>query len=108
MASLGTITWLGKSGKSYKYEIWSLSEIHKAVPANYIFVKETEADRYQPIYIGQTGDISERFDNHHKMSCIRKNGATHLCSHGSSSDEKERKAEESDLLGKWNTPCNDQ
>lgn len=107
MASLGEITWLGKSGRSYEYEIWSLSETHKAVPANYIFVKQTEVNRYAPIYIGETGDISERFDNHHKMACIRREGATHLCTHGSSSDEKIRKAEESDLLGKRNTPCND-
>lgn len=102
-----TINWLGQSGEKYLYHIYDLGTQMDAVPANYIFARQTEAGRYVPIYIGQTADISERFDNHHKMPCIRKNGATHICTHKSSTNEKERKAEEADLIAYWSPVCND-
>ena len=38
--------------------------------ANYLFARKTEKGTFTPIYAGETGDISERFDNHHKMPCI--------------------------------------
>ena len=104
---LGNMEWMGKSGTKYKYYIYNLDETHDAVPANYIFAKETSPDIYSAIYIGETGDISERFDYHHKMDCIKRNGATHIHTHKSSSSEKVRKTEETDLLALRKTPCND-
>jgi hypothetical protein len=102
-----TIDWDGQSGRKYKYWIYELGTTFKQVPGNYIFARETEPRTFGPIYIGETGDLSERFDNHHKMPCIRKNGATHICAHESSANEKERKAEEADLLAYWSPICND-
>jgi predicted GIY-YIG superfamily endonuclease len=102
-----TINWPGQSGEKYLYHIYNIGTQMDAVPANYIFARKTEAGRYVPIYIGQTSDISERFDNHHKMPCIRKNGATHIHTHESSTSEKERQAEETDLIRQWSPICND-
>ena len=102
-----TIIWKGKSGEECKYWIYKLDDTHDAVPANYIFAKETSENYYVPIYIGETEDISVRFDNHHKMPCIRKNGATHLHTHKSSEDKKVRCAEEADLIANYNPICND-
>lgn len=102
-----TIIWEGASGTGYKYWIYPFGTTFSAAPGNYIFAKETKPQTYAPIYIGQTGDLSERFDSHHKMSCIKQNGATHIHVHTSSGKEEERLAEETDLLRKWNTPCND-
>ena len=76
------------------------------MPANYVFAKETSPNKFRPIYIGQTSDISERFENHHKWSCITRNGATHICTHKSSANETERLAEESDLIKNYNPVCN--
>ncbi|MDA8001234.1 MAG: hypothetical protein MPL62_08085 [Alphaproteobacteria bacterium] len=59
-----------------------------------------------PVYIGQTGDLSERFDHHHKMNCIRQHGATHMHVHKSPYDDGIRRSEERDLLGIWNPGCN--
>ncbi|MBI3931331.1 MAG: GIY-YIG nuclease family protein [Chloroflexi bacterium] len=101
------IDWPGKSGKKYHYWIYDLGTKHDPVPANYVFTKETEQGTFRPIYIGQTSDISERFDNHHKWLCIVKNGATHVCTHKSSVDEKARLAEEGDLIKNYNPVCND-
>lgn len=102
----GTYDWPGQSGKEYHYWIHKLGTNFKKVPGNYIFVRETE-DNHVPIYIGQTSDLSERFDNHHKMPCIKKNKATHIHAHTSSESEEKRLAEETDLVKRWNPVCND-
>ena len=113
MAGDRTIKWTGQSGKEYGYAIYKLDETYKAVPANYVFVKEITAAQgstpalFNPIYVGQTSDISQRFENHRKMPCIKRDGATHICVHISSEDEAVRLAEESDIIKQWNPPCND-
>lgn len=108
MATNTTMDWQGESGKKYKYWIWDIKTRFEAAPANYIFAKETSPNMFQAIYIGETGDISERFENHEKWDCIAKNGATHVHTHKSSADKNERCTEESDLLAKRNTSCNKQ
>ncbi len=60
------------------------------------------------IYIGETGDLSDRFDNHHRMPCIKREGATHICAHKSSDNESIRKAEEDDVIANYNPICNRQ
>ncbi len=102
-----TINWPGQSGREYTYKIYSLSTEFKRLPGNYVFARENTPGKFLPVYIGETSDLSERFDNHHKMPCIRKHGATHICVHTSSADEEIRRAEEDDLITKWRPPCND-
>lgn len=107
MADAPTILWHGKSGKKYKYWVYQIdTTFNDKEGANYIFAKETPPGNYRPIYIGQTGDLSERFDNHHKMPCIKTNKATHIHVH-LNSNEQSRLTEENDLLQRWTTPCND-
>jgi len=107
MADAPSILWPGKSGTEYKYWIYTISTIFTDKKgANYIFAKETTKGSYRPIYIGQTGDLSERFDNHHKMPCIKRNEATHIHVH-INNNEANRLKEESDLMQKWNPVCND-
>ena len=74
MAKEGAIKWTGQSGKEYEYHIYPLGETHDAVPANYVFARKTEKGTFAAIYAGETGDISERFDYHHKMPCIKREG----------------------------------
>lgn len=107
MADPKTIDWEGKSGSTYRYWIYPIGAPLKAEPGNYVFARETTPNWFHPIYIGETGDLSERFDNHHKMPCIRQNRATEICAHTSSSNRDIRLAEERDLLAKWNPACND-
>lgn len=102
-----TIYWEGASGRQYMYLSYRIGQAFVAKPGNYIFAKEAQPHAYTAVYIGQTGDLSERFDDHHKMPCIRAHGATHIHVHRSSKREEERLAEETDLLRKWNTPCNE-
>lgn len=101
-----TINWIGASGKSYVYGIYSMNTTFKAEPGNYCVAKETEPGRFRPLYFGETADLSERFDNHHKMPCFTRNGATHIHAHTNSSGQNARLAEEADLIQRWNPTCN--
>lgn len=106
MANQGTIQWPGKSGQTYKYFIYPIGHDLKAEGGNYIFAKETSPNRFRPVYVGETGDLSTRFDNHHKAKCIGREGATHIHAH-LNTDESNRLGEEADIIARWNPPCND-
>jgi hypothetical protein len=100
-----TIEWPGLSGNSYRYEIYRIGTPLKALGGNYVFAKETSPGRWTPVYIGQTANLSERFDNHHKAACVKRHGATHIHVHLELSERK-RLDEETDLCRRWNPPCN--
>ena len=102
-----TIKWVGHSGKEYTYWVHDIGTTFNKSPANYVFAKETKPDVLLTIYVGETEDISERFDNHHKMPCILRNGATYISVHKGNDDKKVRCAEESDLIANYHPVCND-
>lgn len=107
MASEGTTTWYGKSGKEYKYDIYQIGTLFDSGPGNYVFARyESDIKNYIPIYVGQTADLSDTFDDHHKMPCIQRNRASFICIRRSSSSEKNRMAEEADLIARLHPICN--
>lgn len=101
-----SVDWPGASGAKYKYYIYKIGASLKAEGGNYIFAKLDAQNRWTPIYIGQTSNLSERFDNHHKADCIKRNGATHIHAHLNSL-KQDRLDEETDLLQNFSPPCND-
>jgi len=101
-----TIMWPGASGKEYKYWINPIETTFKDIPGNYIFAKESSPGRWTPIYIGETGSLRDRLSNHDKMPCVKRHGGTHIHAHTSSGGKDARREEESDLLAKWDPPCN--
>ncbi len=104
----GTTTWYGKSGKEYKYDIYQIGTTFEPGPGNYVFARyESGIMNYIPIFVGQTSDLSEHFDDHHKMPCVQRNRATFICVHRSSSSEKSRMTEEADLVARLHPICND-
>ncbi len=105
MAKEGTIIWNGKSKTEYRYDIYPINQEFNDVPANYVFMKKLENGNFRSIYFGKTNDIFTRFDNHHAMPCIKKNGATHIGIH-QNSRETDRTKEEEDLLANYTTVCN--
>jgi len=102
-----TVFCSGKSGREYKYWVYPLGSPFEAVPGNYCFVKEAKPQDYQPVYFGESKDLSERFDSHHKMRCLKENGVTHIHAHKSRDDKQVRLTEAADLVSKWHPPCND-
>lgn len=105
MADTPTIDWPGASGKTYTYYIYPWDADLAAKAGNYCFAKEVSPGKWTPLYFGQTGNFEDRFDGHHKWDCAEKRGATHIHAH-LNARESDRLAEESDLVKKWNPPCN--
>ena len=104
MSEPETIVWDGRSGRKYTYWIYRIGTDFNPAPGNYIFARGV-GNSYSPIYVGESGDLSERFDNHHKMACIKRNGATHIHVHANA-NENARLAEEFDIVAKWDPVCN--
>ena len=98
--------WEGASGKKYGYWIYEIGTTFKDTPGNYIYAKETKPRYWRPVYIGQTSSLSDRLADHDKEACAKRNGATHIHAHTSSDSERDRRAEENDLIDKWDPVCN--
>src|SRR5204862_34065 len=93
----------GASGRTYQFEVHPWGTPFNPLGAVYA-VLQSRTDGL--IYIGQTGDLSERFDDHHKATCFDRHGKTHIgvCTEAS---EQRRLAIESDLIANYKLPCND-
>ena len=98
------VTWQGKSGKGYSYQVYNLNTDWNDAPGNYIFAKKVPAG-WAPIYIGETTSFKKRIPGHEKWPCVRRYGATHIHAH-TNADAKARKDEEKDLLARFDPPCN--
>jgi hypothetical protein len=105
MAKLGTIA-LGKPGQSYAFNIYERNTDFKAIGAVYVMSKVNKDDRYKIIYVGQTGNLSDRPVNHHKTECFDEHGADKLLIHAEE-HEKTRLEIETELVRYYNPPCND-
>lgn len=95
-----TCTWTGTSGTDYIYHVHPRgTSVTVGQDGNYVYAKIVDG-KWTPIYFGE-GDLSNRAGkNHHRSSCIDSKGATHVHMH-LNSDEKKRKAEETDLLARY-------
>ncbi len=108
MSETQTISWPGKSGKTYVYWIYPIGHGMHEKAGNYLFAKETKPGNWLPVYIGQTKNLDQRLENHEKEECATRNGATHIHAHLNADGEAVRKAEERDLILHWQPVCNEQ
>lgn len=102
------IYWPGQSGKKYLYGVYEIETSFKDVPGNYIYAKKNNSGNWTPLYIGQTENLGQRLEDHEEESCAKRYGATHVHVHGNEGGESARRAEEKNLILKWQPPCNDQ
>ncbi len=107
MNNVPTINWPGQSGFEYLYEVYPIGTLFKESPGNYMFAKQTSPGYWVPCYVGQTENLNQRLGNHEKEAPARRNGATHIHAHLNNGGETSRRAEEIDLIRRWNPPCND-
>lgn len=98
-------TWEGASGKKYEYGIYSMDTNWNDVAGNYIFAYESSPAKWTAVYIGETESFKDRLPNHNELSCIKRNGGTHIHAHVNANSEA-RLNEEADLLANNKTPCN--
>ena len=110
MSKLGTITFTGSSGTEYEFNVYSWgTNFKKDFGAVYFVTKRSKKSdsgySHTRIYIGQTEDMSTRFDNHHKQECFGEYDANCICVCGEQ-DEDKRLEIEKDLIDNYNPPCN--
>lgn len=108
MSSAPTCNWPGLSGQEYQYSIHPMATTFKKEPGNYIFAKLTDG-LWDPIYFGEAESLGDRCcGTHEKWDLAIRHGATHIHAHLNGGGRAARLAEETDLRGNFDTPCNDQ
>lgn len=104
-----TLELTGKSGNRYALQVYDWGTTFKPLPGVYAVTNATPSGgggaNHTIIYVGQTGDLSERFDSHHKADCFRRHGANRICVLVENSEQR-RLAIERDLIAAYNPPCN--
>lgn len=110
MAKIGTYEVAGISGKKYSFDIYQYDSTWKEVAVVYVVTKRVQNPKgggsHTNIYVGETGNLKERFGGHHKSDCFTNNGANCLSVLHESSEDR-RLAIESDILDGGTWPCND-
>ncbi|MCZ6804095.1 MAG: GIY-YIG nuclease family protein [Proteobacteria bacterium] len=101
-----TIKLTGRIGGDYDFDVYAWNTSFQSLGAVYVVLRKRYATNFSVLYIGQTGDLSRRFDDHHQQSCFDRNGKTHIGIHPKPTETK-RFEIESDLLGNYTTMCND-
>ena len=110
MAKLASVVFAGKSGSNYSFDAYTLDTIFQNVGVVYIFTKRTIKEGtgdHERIYIGQTGELKNRIENHEKWDCFEFNGANCICVHMDAIEDS-RLHIETDLIQNYDPPCNKQ
>jgi hypothetical protein len=109
MSKIADANWAGQSGTKYAFQIYPLNTTFKPLGAVYVISKRTPKPNgganHTFIYIGQTGDLSTRFDDHHKEACFATHGANCISVHLNNSSTR-RFEIETDLCREHDPPCN--
>lgn len=110
MAKIGNLTLEGASGNKYKFKVYLFDATFKEFGAVYYISKRTENSdgkgSHTGIYVGETGDLSTRFNSHHKEGCFKEKNAN--CKSILLEEDEDKRLEiESDLIEHLNPPCND-
>ena len=103
---LGVFQWVGKSGQKYRYSVHMYGTVFGPGPANYVFARELRPGKYEPVFFGETADLSEPLGDPVSAACVREQRVTHIHVRHGSDREEVRRAEQSDLIAQWNPPCN--
>lgn len=105
------LNFVGDSGKGYNFTAYTTNTSFKDVGAVYIFTKRRlDADgtyKYRFLYVGETGELGTRIDNHEKRDCVNRYDCDSICIHLEENSSK-RLSIEDDLInwGDSRPPCN--
>ncbi len=110
MDRLATINFTGASGNMYAFDVYPYDTNFKSIPAVYFVIRQYQSDEgghsHDHIYVGETSNLTDRFDNHHKASWFTSNNANAICIY-QEIDRQKRLDIEADLIDNYNPPCND-
>lgn len=102
---MATLTLTGNSGTSYEFSVYTYGRTFQAVGAVYAITRRDDEGRHAVIYVGQTGDLSERLDGHEKEPCFELFLANRTCTHEDDYEDS-RRQKEADLIEKYSPRCN--
>jgi hypothetical protein len=104
-----TMVLEGASRQKYSLQLYPWGTSFRSLGGVYVVTHAEPnlqgGNSHQIVYVGQTGDLSERFEFHHKAYCFRLHKASHICVY-LEQNEKARLSIESDLIAGYNPPCN--
>lgn len=114
-----TTTVKGLSGKEYKFVLYTFdtfsdvqTNLWLSEPALYLFThREYSNGAYYHtyLYLGETGDLSQRFANHHKEEELKQRQTNCIGIYlDVPQNEADRKQVEKDILSAYKFPCNEQ
>jgi len=106
MSKVETITLTGKTGVRYQFEVHNMETIFNPIGAIYAFAKKPYYGDPIIHYIGMTGNLSERFDSHHKLPSALRAGANCILVHPVFI-ESARKNTEADLIAYYKPNLNE-
>lgn len=110
MPKITDATFRGQSGARYAFEVYPIEANFNDVGAVYAITRRYKNTQngfsHQIIYVGQTENLSARFDNHHKAGCFTRRNANCICTH-LDDDEDSRLRKEDGLVKRHDPPCND-
>jgi predicted GIY-YIG superfamily endonuclease len=107
---MATLTLSGISGQKYEFIIYSKDTDFHAVGAVYAITRAYHKlneikSSHHLIYIGQTDDLSQRFDYHHQLNCFNRHKWNRICIH-LDENETSRLEKERDLIDNYDPICN--
>jgi predicted GIY-YIG superfamily endonuclease len=108
---LNGVKFIGASGSEYEFGVYPWgTKFRKNFGAVYFVTRRKRGEgigySHTRIYIGQTDDLSTRFDDHHKQSCFDREKANCVCIYGIQ-DESVRLRIEKDLIDNYHPVCQD-
>ena len=110
MAKIASMEVGGQSGSKYTFDFYPIDTSFNALGAVYIVTKRTlkpgGGGTHAYIYVGETGDLSTRFSDHHKQDCFDTHEANCIGIHLDDSEDS-RLVKEDDIRVSHMWPCND-
>jgi hypothetical protein len=109
MSKIGTITLTGESKTKYTFNVYPRTDTFKAIGGVYFMTHRREeqdgSGKHTFIYVGETGDLSDRPLNHHRKKCFDNNDANCVLIYAEG-DHDRRLEIETDLRRAYDPPCN--
>ncbi len=103
------VTFTGVSGTTYEFEPHIFWPEFPSIGAVYVFTKRYHSSGkiiHEPLYIGQTKSLADKFYDHYEFECVMKQGGNRICIHREKI-EFLRRQKEKDLITALNPICNE-
>ena len=103
-----TVTFTGKSGNRYEFNVYPRETSFKDVGGVYVFSSVNSQGYHTPLYIGQTRSLEDRrLTYHEKWECAHPLGGDTICTHREDNEARRLRIER-DLINAYNPACNNQ